>query len=228
MGPQVREQVATGCGVLAAEGHGDLVWGHLSARDPAGRGVWMKAAGWGFDEIDAARTLLVAPDGSVVEGEGRRHMEYPIHTEVMAARPDVNAVVHTHAPHAVALAATGAPLMPVSHEGTLFTPPAMPRFELTGDLILTPELGREVAATLGDHRAVFLVNHGIVVAGADVPTAVVSAVLLERACRTQLLAMATGRDVRASDDAEALAKREHIYGDAALRQAWDHLVRCLP
>jgi L-fuculose-phosphate aldolase len=91
------------------------------------------------------------------------------------------------------VAATGVPLMPVSHEGRRFTPPAVPRF-----------------------------------VGAGVPTAVVSAVLLERACRIQLLAMATGRDVRASDDAEALAKREHIYGDAPPRRAFDHLVRRLP
>jgi ribulose-5-phosphate 4-epimerase/fuculose-1-phosphate aldolase len=224
---ELREQVALGCRVLGAADQGDLVWGHVSARDPEGRGAWMKAATWGFDEVDAERTVLVSPDGTVLAGEGRRHAEYPIHTEVLAARPDVGSVVHTHAPHAVALAATGQPVRPVSHEGTLFTPPAVPRFEETGDLILTPELGGRVATTLGDHRALFLVHHGIVVVGPDVPAAVVSAVLLDRACRTQLLTMAGGRAATWSDDDEALAKREHCYSDDLLRQAWDHLVRRL-
>jgi L-ribulose-5-phosphate 4-epimerase len=227
MEERLRELVATGCQVLGAEQQGDLVWGHVSARDPGGRGAWMKASTWGFEEVDAERTVLVSMAGGVLAGSGRRHAEYPIHTEIMAARPDVGSVVHTHAPHAIALAATGQPLRPISHEGTLFTPPAIPRFEQTGDLILTQDLGRSLAATLGEHRAVFLVNHGIVTVGTDVPSAVLHAVLLERACRMQLLATGGGHIIRWSDDVEALAKREHCYNDVLLQQAWAYLVRRL-
>ena len=57
-----------GCRVLAAAGQADMVWGHPGVRDPAGRGVWMKAAGWGFEEIDARRVVLVSPDGEVLSG----------------------------------------------------------------------------------------------------------------------------------------------------------------
>ena len=59
----------------------------------------------------------------------------------MRARADVHAVVHTHAPWAVAFASTGQPLRPISHEATLFVPPDVARFTKTGDLITTPELG---------------------------------------------------------------------------------------
>lgn len=225
MSDQLCAQVALGCRVLAQEGHGDLVWGHVSARDPDGRGAWMKAATWGFEEVDDERTVLVSGDGEVLDGRGRRHAEFPIHTEILAVRPDVGAVVHTHAPHAVALAASGHEVRPVSHEGTLFTPPPVPRFEETGDLILTRELGARVADTLGDHRAVFLVNHGIVTVGVSVPIAVMTAVLLERACRTQLLALAAGGRLVWSDDDEALLKREHCYSSELLQQAWDYLAR---
>lgn len=221
----LRSSVALGCRVLGAQGHGDLVWGHVSGRDPDDRGVWMKASGFGFEEVTADQVLLVSPEGAVLEGEGRRHTEYPIHTEVVAARPDVGAVVHTHAPSAVAFGSLVSPLLPISHEGTLFVPPDVTRFARTGDLILTPELGREVAATLGDRNAVLLVNHGIVTAGPDVPTAVVTAILLERACRIQLAAMAAGEIRRWSDDGEAMAKRDHCYGPDLLRQAWEYLVR---
>jgi ribulose-5-phosphate 4-epimerase/fuculose-1-phosphate aldolase len=138
----LRDEVALGCRVLGLEDHGDLVWGHVSARDPDGRGIWMKAATYGFEEVGAAQVILVAPDGRVVDGEGRRHAEYPIHTEVMAARPDVGAVVHTHARDAVALAATGHALRPISHEATLFVPAAIARFTQTGDLILTARQAR--------------------------------------------------------------------------------------
>ena len=225
MSDELRSEVALGCRILGLEDQGDFVWGHVSARDPGGRGVWMKAATLGFDEIRPDDVILVGWDGEVLEGEGRRHAEFPIHTEVVRSRADVMSVVHTHAPYAVAFASTEQPLRPLSHEGTLFVPPAIARFTKTGDLILTPELGRDVAAALGERNAIFLVHHGIVTVGPDVPTAVMTAVLLERACRAQLRAAAAGGPRTWSSDEEALAKREHCYPPQLLQQAWDYLAR---
>lgn len=227
MGEDLRELVSVGCRVLGAAEQGDLIWGHLSARDPGGRGVWMKAAGLGFEEVGPDDVLLVSWDGEVLDGDGRRHAEYPIHTGVLAARPDVGAVVHTHSPAAVALGALGVPLRAISHEANLFVPPDLARFTGTGDLVLTAELGADVAAALGDRNACLLVNHGVVVAAADVPTAVVTTVLLDRACRMQLTAMSAGGWATWSSPQESLAKRGHCYPEPLLRDAWEHLVRRL-
>lgn len=218
----LRAQVALGCNILELEEQGDLVWGHVSARDPEGRGIWMKASGLGFDEVGPEHVLLVSWDGEVLAGEGRRHLEYPIHTELMRARADVGAVVHTHAPWTVAFASTAEPLRPLSHEGTLFVPPEVARFTRTGDLILTAELGRDLAATVGDRNVALLVHHGLVACGPDVPTAVVNAVFLERACRANMRALAAGGPKTWSSDEEALAKRAHVY---SVQQAWDYLAR---
>lgn len=223
-----RELVATACRVLAAAGHDDLVWGHASVRDPAGRGVWIKSAEWGLAEVTPGRVHLVSPEGEVLEGDGSRHSEYPIHTEILAAREDVGGVVHTHPPHAVALAATGQELRPVSHAANYFVPPAVPRFTQTADLVLTRELGRSVAATLGAAPAVFLVNHGIVTVGRTLPEATVAAVLLERACAQQILTHTAGGWPSWSAAEESADKRRHIYGDRALAAVWAHLVRDLP
>lgn len=221
----LRALVSTGCRVLAEADQGDLIWGHLSARDPDGRGVWMKANGLGFEEVTPDDVILVGWDGEVLAGDRRRHAEYPIHTEAIRARPDVGAVVHTHAQSAVALGAVGVPLRPISHEGNLFVPPDLARFTETGDLILTAELGRKVAATLTDRNACMLVNHGIVTVGPDVPTAVMTAVFLDRACATQLLAMSAGGWATWSSPEESAAKREHAYGPALIQGGWDYLVR---
>ena len=218
----LRSQVALGCRILGAEEQGDFVWGHVSARDPSGRGIWMKAAGFGFDELTAEHVILVSWDGEVLEGDARRHLEYPIHTELMRARPDVGAVVHTHAPWSVAFASTEEPLRPLSHEGTLFVPPDVARFTQTGDLITTPELGAAVATTVGERSAALLVHHGIVACGADLPGAVFNAVFLERACRANMRALAAGGPKTWSSDEEALAKREHVYSPQA---AWDYFAR---
>src|SRR5205823_3070269 len=127
--------------------------------------VWMKASTLGFEEIELQHVILVGWDGAVLEGEGRRHAEYPIHAELMRARPDVGSVVHTHAPWAVAFASTGQPLRPLSHEATLFVPPELARFTKTGDLILTRDLGVELAQAVGDRNAGLMVHHGIVTCG---------------------------------------------------------------
>src|SRR5690606_38195228 len=113
--------------------------------------------------------------------------------------------------HAVAFASLGQPLRPISHEGTYFVPPDVARFTETGDLILTPELGQSLARTLGNRNAALMIHHGIVTAAGDLPSAVMAAILLERACQKQLWAMAAGQIVTWSDDEEALAKRDHCY-----------------
>lgn len=225
---QVQEKVALGCRVLGAANQSDLVWGHLSARDPDGAGVWMKASGWGFEEISSDRVVLVDREGEVLAGDGRRHVEYPIHTELMANRPDVGAVVHTHSRSAVAFGATGQPLLPLSHEGTLFVPPDIARFTLTGDLITTRALGEAVASAVGARNAALMINHGLVVAAPSVETAVVTTILLDAACRMQLQALAAGGARHWSSDEEALSKRGNCYPDPLLQQAWDYLVRQLP
>jgi L-fuculose-phosphate aldolase len=219
---ELRHDVALGCRILAAEDQGDFVWGHVSARDPGGRGIWMKESGYGFDEMTAEQVILVSWEGEVIGGPGRRHLEYPIHTELMRARSDVHAVVHTHAPWSVAFASTGEPLRPLSHEGTLFVPPDVARFTETGDLVTTAELGASLAQTVCDRNAALMVHHGIVACGSDLPTAVFNAVFLERACRANMHALMAGGAKTWSSDDEALAKREHVYVPQA---AWDYFAR---
>ena len=145
----------------------------------------------------------------------------------MAARPDVGGVVHTHSPYVLALAAAGQPLLPVSHAANYFAPHGVPRFTDTADLILTPELGKRVAACLGEASAVFLVNHGMVTVGPDLQTATVAAVLLEQAAKQQLLTRSFGGWATWSDETESLAKREHIHSAGAIASVWDYLVRRL-
>src|SRR5438552_16380030 len=77
---ELREQVALGCRILGLEDQGDFVWGHVSARDPDGRGIWMKASTYGFEEIGADQVLLVSWEGELLEGEGARPIENPTQT----------------------------------------------------------------------------------------------------------------------------------------------------
>ena len=217
--------VARACRILAAEGQGDTVFGHVSARDPEGRGFWIKPAGLGLEEVRAADLLLVDLDGEVLSGRRPRHVEFPIHAEIYRARRDVQAVVHTHPPYATPFSALRVPLRPVSHEACLFIPPDVPRFTETSDLILTAAMGRSVANAIGSAWALLLENHGIVTAGGNVPDACIRAVLLDKAARMQLLT--AGREQVWTGDEEALRKREYIYHQRARQSVWAYLGRRL-
>ncbi|MDQ6821796.1 MAG: class II aldolase/adducin family protein [Actinomycetota bacterium] len=225
---ELRELVALGCRILGANGHDDYVWGHVSARDPQDRGVWMKASTYGFEEITADHVILVSFDGEVLEGDRPRHSEWPIHTEIMRSRPDAGGVVHSHPPHSIAVGAAGQPLLPLSHAGTLFVPPDVPRFTKTADLIVTPEMGADVAEGLDGESALLLVNHGIVTVGKDVRDAVIRAVLLEKAAHQQVVTSILGEPRHWSSDQEALAKRKSVWSEHHLVMLWDYLGRALP
>lgn len=221
----LREEVSIGCSALEEHGLGDLIWGHVSARDPDGRGAWLKPAGLGFKEVTATDIHLVGWDGRLREGTGTVHTESPIHTEILTSRPDVGAVVHAHPESAVVFGATDLILRPLGHEGILFSAPDVPRFIKTGDLIRTPELGRAVASELLEANAILLRNHGIVTVGPDVGTAVLTAIFLEKACRMQLAAAATGSDLHWSSEQEAAAKRGRVYRPGQFAAGWNYLVR---
>ncbi|HWH26341.1 MAG TPA: class II aldolase/adducin family protein [Pseudolysinimonas sp.] len=210
---------------LGAAGHSDMVWGHVSIVDPAGRGVWMKASGWAFEEVTEERVVLVSPTGEVLEGSGRRHLEYPIHTQIVAARPDVGAVVHTHAPSAVAFASLNVPLRPISHDAIMFVNPDIPRFTQTGALIADAETGDALAATVGAQAGALIPGHGLVTVGSSVAEAVMRAVLLNKACEIQLAAMAAGGPAQWSDDDEVALKKATVASPALLQSGYDYLVR---
>ncbi len=220
------DDVLASCAALASAGLGDMIWGHSSVRDAEGRGVWMKAAGFGFEEVDSDRVLLVSWSGEVLVGGGRRHLEYPIHTQLYRARPDVNAIVHTHAPAFAAFASLDEPLQPLSHDAVPFTDPPIPRLTaVTGSLISTLELGDAVAIALGHSHGILLPSHGAVTVGANTAAAVMYSVLLERACRTQLTALAAGGPKIWSDEEETARKRDEVWNAAQLDAGFAYLVR---
>jgi len=144
---------------------------------------------------------------------------------VMAARPDVQSVVHTHSAAATAFAALEVPLRALSHDGVEFAEPDVPRFTRTGSLIRTPELGDALAACIGTGPGCLVPQHGLVTVGPDLATAVMRAVLLDRACRVQLTAMAAGPLRRWSDSSELALKRAEVWPPAQVHAGYAHLTR---
>lgn len=186
------DDLAVACRILEMEGHGSRMLGHMALRDPEGRGLWLKRSGLALSEVHDHRDfILIDFDGRQLYGEGKRHSEWPIHTEIMKRRADVNVTAHTHPFYGRVFSAATEPLKPVANAGSYFRC-APPRFELTSELVRKVEVAQALAETLADNLAVFLRNHGVVFCGDTVERATIMGIRLEETCREHLTMAASG------------------------------------
>jgi L-fuculose-phosphate aldolase len=221
----LRERLVEAGRVLALEGQGDYVAGHVSVRLPDAPGRFlMKPAGIGLEEMRPDNIITVDLGGRRVDGTMPRHNEVFIHSEVMRARPDVNAVVHTHPIHAVAFSSLGKPLLAVGNDASWFVG-NLPIFSETTDLIVDQPRGAAVARCLGPHAALILRNHGIVTAAASIEEAVWVALKLEKACRMQLLAESAGGPKLVVEGADLARKAKRSNRGDLHANVFNYLVR---
>ncbi len=181
--------LATACRILAAEGHESGLAGQVTARAEKPNTWWTLEFGYGFDEATAGRVVLVDEDLKPLSG-GRPNPGVRFHVWIYRKRPDVQAVIHTHAPYASALAATGQPLRTIHMDsamlhGTAHLPdwPGVP---------VADDEGRIISGALGEAKTILLANHGLLATGTSVEEAAYLAVFFERAARMQLRAMSAG------------------------------------
>lgn len=219
--------VSRGHRILELEGHGDMSMGHLSYRDPFGRGLWLKRGNLALSEVDGDDFILIDFDGNVLEGQGLRHLEWPLHAEIMRARPDVNVVGHSHAHYSTVFGATDLELGPYSNHGVWFAKQGVPRFTDTSHIITTVELGVEVAKQLGAAQAIFLEHHGIAFVGGDVIQATLAGIFLEWAAKFQLDLVASSAGFSLPDPEESIEKLRRIYPPKAQRNYWMYFNRKL-
>jgi L-fuculose-phosphate aldolase len=177
------------CRILAKENHESGLAGQVTARGEKPDTWWTLQFGYGFDEATAERMVLVDEDLKPVAG-GRPNPGVRFHIWIYKKRPDVQAIVHTHAPHASALAATGQPLKTIHMDSAMLHGAAhLPDWP---GVPVADDEGRIISGALGKAKTILLANHGLLAAGASVEEATYLAVFFERAARMQLLAMAAG------------------------------------
>jgi len=199
------EALAVCCRILASENHESGLAGQVTARADKPGAFWTLQFGYGFEEATPERMVLVDEDlKPVATNSGRRpNPGTRFHIWIYRKRPDVQAIVHTHAPYASALSCTYSGLRTIHMDGAMLHGTAhLP--EWPGVPVADDE-GRIISAALGDAKSILLANHGLLTAGNSVEEAAYLAVFFERAARMQLAAMAAGgcREVRPELAAEA-------------------------
>jgi HCOMODA/2-hydroxy-3-carboxy-muconic semialdehyde decarboxylase len=111
-------------------------------------------------------------------------LERYIHGEAFRARPDVNAVVHSHSPSVIPFTVTDEPLRAVSHIAS-FLAGGCPCFEVRdvgltiGLLVTNNKQGAALAKVLGDGPVALMRGHGNLVVASDIPRVVHRALYTE-------------------------------------------------
>lgn len=185
--------------------------GNVGLRVPGG--VLVTPSGLPPRAVEPADVVLLDPEG--VPAEGERCVptsEWRIHVDLLASRPDVAAVVHTHSTELTAVACLGRPLPAVHYvvakAGVAEIPCAA--YATYG----TAELSANVRAALGSvATAALMANHGMVALGADLTAAVNLAADLEWLAGVYRRALAMGDPVVLPDDEMArIVEKFRTYG----------------
>ncbi len=209
--------------ILAMDGQGSGISGHLTARLPGARTFWSIPYGHGFEEATADALIESDFDLRTVTGTLPCNPTLNIHTEIYEARPDVCCIVHTHSEASLALGVIGRNLEPVTQSGALFHEDIVLFDEFEG-IVLDKKEGASIASRLGPNRGILLRNHGSLVVGATIADTTIAATVLEFAARVQLQALAAGTP-KHLPAAEARQTKAFLQRPDVVDLRWQLLVR---
>jgi len=213
--------------ILAGEGVLDGL-GHVSIRHPSNPDRYLIARSLAPALVTAADIMEYDLDSTPIDRRGRAmFLERFIHGEAYKARPDVQAVIHSHSPTVIPFSISQVPLRPVFN-GAAFLSPSTPVFEIrkaagmTDGLIRDGALGKALAGVLGNRAVALMRGHGNVVVGPAVQVAVYRAVYTELNARLQLQALTLGGPLTyvAPEEAEQINARAGPDGPGIVR-TWE-------
>jgi HCOMODA/2-hydroxy-3-carboxy-muconic semialdehyde decarboxylase len=193
--PALIEDLVAASRILAAEGVVDG-YGHVSVRHPRDAGRYLMPRSLAPALVTTADIMEFDLDSNPVEPRGRTAFrERFIHGMIYQARPDVNAVVHSHSPAVIPFGITEVAMRPTFHMAA-FLYAGVPIYEIrdasgfTNMLVDDNERAKALAATLGDKPVALMRGHGNVVVGPSLQHAVFRAIYTEVNARLQTVALA--------------------------------------
>jgi L-fuculose-phosphate aldolase len=182
--------------------------GNLSLRQ--GEGMLITPTGMGTDELRPQDLVWRGWDGTL-RGDWQPSSEWHFHQAIYLARPDLQAVVHTHSAHATALACLRRGLPSFHYMVAVAGGDSVPcvPYHLFG----TEALSQAVAGAMKQRDACLMANHGLVAAGPTLQRALKVLHEVEALCGIYLQALAVGEPVLLSSaEMAAVIERFRSYG----------------
>jgi L-ribulose-5-phosphate 4-epimerase len=187
---RLRRQVIEVAQVLPKFG---LVWmagGTICARDPESGCVVVTPSGMSYDDLTFTDMIVTDMEMNVVAGDHRPSVALNLWVAFFKARPELNAIVHTHSPFATAFSVIGEPIPVITEtQANWFGAPVPVTPYLSVD---DPRFATLPVEVLGEGFGVLLGQHGVITLGANLNRALERAVTLEEAARTYSIARTIG------------------------------------
>lgn len=179
----------------------NLVWmagGTVCARDPQTGYVVVTPSGLDYERLTPDDITVTDMEMNLVEGKYLPSVALNLWTGFFRARPELNAVVHTHSPYATAfsVAYQAIPVITETMADWFGQPVQVTRYLSVED----PEFTTLPVEVMGDGYAVLLGNHGPITVGRTLEHALERAVTLEEAARTYSIAITVGTPVSVTEE----------------------------
>lgn len=166
---EIRSQMVTACRRLDAEGLNRGSSGNVSVR--VGGDMLITPSGVGYDDLspDMMGRMQIANDAELCDGPLKQSSEWRFHRDLLRARPEFGAVVHTHAPFCTILAIARKPIPAIHYMMAAFGGPdiRVADYATYG----TADLSAHVVTAMEGRNGCLLANHGMIVAGPDLTRA---------------------------------------------------------
>jgi HCOMODA/2-hydroxy-3-carboxy-muconic semialdehyde decarboxylase len=183
-------------------------YGHVSVRNPDNPQRYFLSRSLAPELVTADDILELDLDSNVIDAQGRNsYQERFIHGEIYKLRPDVQSIVHMHAPAVIPFGTSNVPLRPMFHMSA-FVGGGVPVFDIrkaagmTNMLVSTAAIGHALAETLGDGPAVLMRGHGAVTVGPSLALAVGRSIYLKVNAELQMQAITLGGPITYLDPEE--------------------------
>jgi len=186
-----REELVQVVNELYATGLITATGGNVSVRIPGTEQVLITPSQLFKGDLRPGVLVRIDMEGHALDPDALApSSEWPMHCAVYRARPNVEAIVHAHAPQATILGLSGLPFLPISTESAFLGDVPRVPFILPG----TKELAQAVVEALGSGAAVLMQNHGLMVAGSSLRRAANLVEVVERTAEVILGCYAVGKE----------------------------------
>jgi L-fuculose-phosphate aldolase len=186
--------------------------GNVSCRSPGGFAITPAAIP--YRDLSVGHIVELRLDAEGAPGSGKPSSEWRMHAAIYRARPEAQAIVHTHSPRATALACAGRGIPPFHYMIAL----------AGGDIRCMPyatfgtaELAETAVRGLAGRRATLLANHGVIAIGPSLRAAQAVALEVENLAGQYLALLAASLEPQLLDDAELSRVIEKFAGYGRLR-----------
>jgi L-fuculose-phosphate aldolase len=194
----LREEIVSVAQAIDKAGFCPSKSGNVSAR--FGDGFLITPSGLPYARTTPEDLIYLALDGTVLSGSRKPSSEWPFHVAIYKARPDAQAIVHTHSPRATALSCARRGI-PAFHYMIALCGGSDVRcadYATFG----SPELAENAVRALVGRKAVLLANHGVIALGATLAGAHTIVAEVENLAGEYLDLLASGLEPVILDDAE--------------------------